>query len=145
MTSGTRAAPAGQGLPTFSLTPRSAQRAFTLVELIVVMAIIALLMSIAVPRYFHSTEKAREAVLRENLLQMRDAIDKFYGDRGRYPDSLDDLVSKKYLRRIPADPMTDTPSTWITVAPAEAGTGEVFDVRSGAAGQGQDGSKFADW
>jgi general secretion pathway protein G len=109
------------------------------------MSIIALLMSIAVPRYFHSTDKAREAVLRENLLQMRDAIDKFYGDRGRYPDTLDDLVSKKYLRRIPSDPMTDSPSTWVVVTPDEAGAGGVFDVHSGAEGQGLDGSAYSKW
>jgi general secretion pathway protein G len=126
------------------LAPRSS-RAFTLVELLVVMAIIALLMSIAVPRYFHSTDRAREAVLKENLLQMRDAIDKFYGDRGRYPDTLEDLVSRKYLRRIPPDPMTDSATTWQVVAPQETGIGMVFDVKSGAEGQALDGSRYGDW
>ncbi len=109
------------------------------------MSIIALLMSIAVPRYFHSTDKAREAVLKQNLAQMRDAIDKFYGDRGRYPDALDDLVSKKYLRKIPPDPITDSPLTWVTAAPEVAGIGNVFDVRSGAPGTALDGSKYGDW
>lgn len=109
------------------------------------MSIIALLMSIAVPRYFHSTDKAREAVLKENLLQVRDAIDKFYGDRGRYPDTLDDLVTRKYLRRVPVDPITDSPQTWVVIAPDESGQGGVFDIHSGADGEALDGSKFIDW
>jgi general secretion pathway protein G len=121
------------------------QEAFTLVELLVVMAIVALLMSIAVPRYFHSTDKAREAVLKENLLQMRDAIDKFYGDRGRYPDALEDLVTRKYLRKVPADPITDSPTTWRVVAPDVSGTGLVFDVKSGAEGIAMDGTRYGDW
>jgi general secretion pathway protein G len=127
------------------LSPPATQRAFTLVELLVVMSIIALLMSIAVPRYFHSTDKAREAVLKENLLQVRDAIDKFYGDRGRYPDTLDDLVTRKYLRRVPVDPITDSPQTWVVIAPDESGQGGVFDIHSGADGEALDGSKFIDW
>jgi general secretion pathway protein G len=118
---------------------------FTLVELLVVMSIIALLMSIAVPRYFHSTDKAREAVLKQNLLQMRDAIDKFYGDLGRYPESLDDLVSRKYLRKVPADPVTDSARTWLTTPPADPGLGTVFDVKSGAEGTALDGSRYGDW
>lgn len=125
--------------------PASRRSGFTIVELLVVMAIIALLMSIAVPRYFHSTDKAREAVLKQNLLQMRDAIDKFYGDRGRYPASLEDLVDRKYLRRIPPDPITDSAATWQVVAPQEAGIGMVFDVKSGADGTALDGSRYADW
>ena len=118
---------------------------FTLVELLVVMSIIALLLTLAVPRYFHSTDRAREAVLKENLAQMRDAIDKYYGDRGRYPDRLDDLVEKKYLRRIPPDPITDSPQTWMAVAPEATGNGSVFDVKSGAPGAGLDGSPYSEW
>lgn len=124
---------------------RSPFAGFTLIELLVVMSIIALLMSIAVPRYFHSTDKAREAVLKQNLMQMRDAIDKFYGDRGRYPDALDDLVGKKYLRKIPPDPITDSPQTWVVVPPDETGNGGVYDVRSGADGLGLDGTPYARW
>jgi general secretion pathway protein G len=118
---------------------------FTLIELLVVMAIIATLLTLAVPRYFHSTDRAKEAVLRQNLAQMRDSIDKYYGDRGRYPDALEDLVSKKYLRKIPPDPMTETPLTWSTVPPGESGKGSVFDVKSGAPGTALDGSKYVDW
>ena len=93
------------------LSPRviRTSRGFTLIELLVVMAIIATLLTLAVPRYFHSTDRAKEAVLKQNLAQMRDSIDKYYGDRGRYPDALEELVSKKYLRKIPPDPMTETP------------------------------------
>ncbi len=118
---------------------------FTLIELLVVMAIIATLLTLAVPRYFHSTDRAKEAVLRQNLAQMRDAIDKYYGDRDRYPDALEDLVGKKYLRKIPPDPITETPLTWLTVPPSEAGKGGVFDVKSGAPGVALDGSKYGDW
>jgi general secretion pathway protein G len=118
---------------------------FTLIELLVVMTIIALLLTIAVPRYFHSTDRAKEAVLKEDLAQMRSAIDKYYGDRGRYPDSLDDLVEKKYLRRVPADPITDSVQTWVSVAPAETGKGTVFDVKSGATGTAQDGTPYREW
>jgi general secretion pathway protein G len=140
-----------QSLCGFLLGPRpstlgpEALRAFTLIELLVVMAIIALLLTIAVPRYFHSTDRAKEAVLKEDLAQMRDAIDKYYGDRGRYPDSLDDLVEKKYLRRIPADPITESVQTWVSVLPEETGKGEVSDVKSGAPGTALDGTSYGDW
>jgi general secretion pathway protein G len=125
--------------------PQATSRGFTLVELLVVMAIIALLLTIAVPRYFHSADRAKEAVLKEDLVQIRSAIDKYYGDRGRYPDSLDDLVEKKYLRRIPSDPITESPDTWISVAPQPGEQGRIFDVKSGAAGAGLDGTQYADW
>lgn len=118
---------------------------FTLIELLVVLSIIALLLTIAVPRYFHSTDRAKEAVLKENLAQMRGAIDKYYGDRGRYPDALDDLVEKKYLRRIPPDPITDSAQTWVTLASSEAGMGSVFDVKSGAPGTAMDGTPYSGW
>ena len=109
------------------------------------MAIIALLLTIAVPRYFHSTDRAREAVLKEDLAQMRNAIYKYYGDRSRYPDSLDDLVEKKYLRRIPVDPISENVQTWVTVPPQEIGKGAVADVRSGAIGTALDGTPYGDW
>lgn len=122
-----------------------ASRAFTLVELLVVMAIIALLLSIAVPRYFHSVDRAKEAVLKKDLAEMREAIDKYNGDRDGFPDRLDDLVDKKYLRRIPADPITDSAQTWVTVAPQGAAKGAVADVRSGAPGTAMDGTAYGDW
>lgn len=118
---------------------------FTLIELLVVMAIIATLLSIAVPRYFHSMERSKEAVLRQDLATMRDALDKYYGDTGKYPDALDDLVAKKYLRSIPVDPITDSAATWVVVPPEDAGKGVVYDVRSGAEGKASDGSAYASW
>ncbi len=109
------------------------------------MSIIALLLTIAVPRYFHSTDKAKEAVLKEDLAQMRIAIDQYHADRGKYPDSLDDLVEKKYLRRIPPDPVTESISTWVVVPPSDPGSSGVYDVKSGAQGTGMDGKNYADW
>jgi len=121
------------------------QRGFTLIELMVVMTIIAILLSIVAPRYFNSVSKAEEAVLRENLNMMRDAIDKYHADSGRYPDSLQDLASKKYLRKIPMDPVLNSDSGWIIVPPEDAKLGGVYDVKSGAPGTGRDGSKYSDW
>jgi general secretion pathway protein G len=118
---------------------------FTLIELLVVMAIIALLLTIAVPRYWHSTDKAKEAVLKEDLAQMRVAIDQYHADRGKYPDRLEDLVERKYLRAIPRDPLTESAGSWIVVAPSEPGSGAVFDVRSGAQGTAIDGRSFGEW
>jgi general secretion pathway protein G len=119
--------------------------AFTLIELLVVMAIISILMSLAVPRYFNSLEKSKEAVLRQDLALMREALDKFYGDRGKYPDTLDELASQKYLRNIPTDPFTESAATWVAIPPAGEGQGGVYDIKSGAVGQGRDGSEYREW
>ncbi|ADE12052.1 type IV pilin protein [Sideroxydans lithotrophicus] len=118
---------------------------FTLIELIVVMLIIAMLASLAVPRYFGSVQKSKDAVLKENLTLMRDALDKFYGDNDKYPATLDDLVSRKYLRNIPRDPVTESTSTWITVPPEDPDKGGVYDVHSGAEGNAADGSPYKEW
>ena len=118
---------------------------FTLIELLVVMSVLALLLSIAVPRYFQGVDKAREAVLMEDLNRMRVAIDQFYADRGVYPSSLDDLVERDYVRRIPEDPITESKTTWVIVPPREAGLSGVFDVKSGAPGSARDGTAYSDW
>lgn len=118
---------------------------FTLVELLVVMAIVALLLSIAVPRYMHSVEKSRETVLRANLALTRQMLDRFYDDNGKYPDALDDLVSNRYVRSVPQDPITGSNSTWVVVAPPAPATGAVFDVHSGAPGNALDGSAYGEW
>lgn len=120
-------------------------RGFTLVELLVVLAIIGTLLSIAAPRYTGSTDRAKEMVLKENLATLREAIDKHYGDTGSYPASLDDLVTKRYLRRVPEDPVTDSATTWIPIPPPEGKKGSVFDVKSGAPGKGRDGTVFRDF
>ena len=121
------------------------RRGFTLIELLVVFAIIALLVTIVAPRYFNSVEKSKEVVLKQDLATMRDALDKYYGDTGKYPDSLETLVSKSYLRKLPVDPMTDSATTWAVVPPEDIEKGGVFDVRSGAPGNGRDGTPYSGW
>jgi general secretion pathway protein G len=120
-------------------------RGFTLVELMVVMAIIALLLALALPRYFNHLEKSRETILKQDLIVIRDAIDKYNGDTGRYPDSLEGLVNARYLRALPVDPMTERNDTWQTIAPSGGESGEVYDIKSGAPGTARDGSSYADW
>ena len=118
-------------------------RGFTLIELLVVMAIVAMLLTIAVPRYFSSLDHARETSLRQNLAVMRAAIDQYNGDLGRYPNSLQDLVAARYLRSIPPDPITGVADQWTTEA--DPGRGGVRDVRSGAPGAARDGTPYASW
>lgn len=124
------------------MTGKSA-RGFTLLEMMVVLAIMALLLTIAAPRYFVHLDRSREAALRQTLFIVRDALDKFYMDRGRAPESLDELVSERYLRQRPQDPMTERSDTWRIVA-ADDGIG-VADLHSGAEGQGLDGTRYAAW
>ena len=107
---------------------------FTLVELMVVLAIIALLISVVVPDYVGRMRRAEEAVLQENLALMRDSLDKHYADTGKYPNSLEELVAKHYLRGIPKDPFTQSASPWVAVPPQDARKGNVWDVKSGAKG-----------
>jgi general secretion pathway protein G len=123
---------------------RQGRRGFTLIELLVVIAIIATLLATAVPRYFNSLDRAKEAVLKENLALMRDALQKYYSDKGKYPETLDELERDKYLRRIPVDPITGTSASWVGVAAPEPEKG-VADVRSGAPGKTSDGVAYAEW
>jgi general secretion pathway protein G len=123
---------------------KKAIRAFTLIELLVVMAIIATLLTVVVPRYFTQADKAKDTVLHQNLAAMRDSIDHFRGDQGRYPQSLDELVQKRYLREIPLDPVTQSRTTWATEQPSD-GTPGVYNVRSGAKGKSKDGSDYSSW
>lgn len=118
---------------------------FTLIELLVVLAIVATLLTLVVPRYIDRIDIAKEAVLRENLRGMRDVIDKFYGDWGRFPESTEELVEKKYLKGLPVDPVTESVSTWIIVAVPTGYKGRVYDIRSGATGVGRNGRPYAEW
>ena len=120
-------------------------RGFTLIELLVVLAALALLLGIAVPRYVEHVDRARETVLRQNLAALRDAIDKFNADRGRYPADLAELARERYLREVPRDPLTDRSDSWIVVQPPQGAEGKVYDVHSGAPGQGRDGKPYATW
>jgi general secretion pathway protein G len=121
------------------------RKGFTLIELLVVLAIVATLLTLAVPRYFGSIDKSKEAVLKENLSQMRDAISRYHADKGRYPESLDALASDKYLRNVPLDPITESRATWLVLAPPDAQKSGVYDVKSGAPGKAIDGSEFSTW
>jgi len=121
------------------------RRGFTLIELLVVLAIVATLLTLALPRYFGKVEATREAVLRENLRTTRDVIGKFYGDHGRYPESLDELVERRYLAALPLDPITETTTGWTLQAPPEGERGAVYDLHSAAPGNGIDGTAYAQW
>lgn len=121
------------------------QRGFTLIELLVVFTIVATLLGIVAPRFLHQTDRAREAALRENLSSLRIAIDKYYADKGHYPEHLEQLVQERYLRRIPQDPVTQQTGTWQPVMISEQGQQEIYDVHSGAPGNGLDGTPYGSW
>ena len=133
--------------PTASGEVRGARRAagFTLIELLVVLAIIATLAAIAAPRYFNSLEKSRETALRANLKAMREAIDQFHQDTGRWPAALEELVKQRYLREIPVDPVTQDAKTWVAVRATEGPDGGVRDIRSGAPGGPREGPLYETW
>lgn len=120
------------------------RRGFTLIELLVVMTIIAGLLTLAMPRYFQHIDRTRESVLRSDLATMRDAVDKFYSDTGRYPESMQELVTRRYLRKLPVDPITESADSWVVVAPADPKLGVVYDIRSGAAGTTRDGRPYGE-
>ena len=105
------------------------RRGFTLIEMVVVMATIGLLLALALPKYMATLERGKEQVLRQNLVQMREALDKYYGDTGKYPEHLEDLVTRRYLRAVPVDPFTES-ATWVVVAPKDPAMGGVIDVQS---------------
>jgi general secretion pathway protein G len=120
-------------------------KGFTLIELIIVMAIVSLLLTLAAPRYFRSIERSKETVLRANLAATRDALDKFYSDTGKYPDRLNDLVDKRYLRTLPWDPVAESATAWTFVQPPDGQPGAIYNLFSGALGNGSNGQPYAEW
>ncbi|WP_292974932.1 prepilin-type N-terminal cleavage/methylation domain-containing protein [Nitrosomonas sp.] len=120
------------------------KRGFTLIELLVVMAIIALLLTIVSPRYFTSVDRAREAVLKQNLSILRDAIDKYHADTGRYPASLNQLVEDRYIRAVPVDPITEE-DVWAELPPPDPEMDGVFDVHTTSDKQALDGTFYEKW
>jgi general secretion pathway protein G len=124
---------------------RCTAHGFTLIELLVVMSIIGMLLTLAVPRYFHTLERSRETILKHDLAVLRDAIDKYYGDLGKYPDALTDLVDKHYVRTVPVDPITKSSESWVSVASEDPDHPGVRDVHSGSTTKAIDGSQFDTW
>ncbi len=123
---------------------RRSFKGFTLIELLVVLAILGLLLSLASPKYFRSVQVSKETVLAENLRITREAIDHFYADRGRYPEALDELVARRYLRALPVDPLAENTS-WAVVAPPQGLGGRIADLKSRAPGVGRNGRPYAQW
>ncbi|RZT01887.1 general secretion pathway protein G [Duganella sp. CF402] len=121
------------------------RKGFTLIELLVVLGIVALMLTLAVPRYFPSIDKSKEVVLADNLRNVRQVLDQYYGDTGRYPDSLEQLVEKHYLRALPYDPITESDATWLIVPPEDSTKGAVYNIHSGAPGNDRSGKPYADW
>jgi general secretion pathway protein G len=129
---------------------RHSRRGFTLIELLVVLALVGLLASLAAPRYLRSLAVAEERALASSLATMRDAIEQFAADKGRWPESLDELAQARYLRAVPPDPVTGARDGWIELSASTpplggAAAGGIEDVRSGAAGRGSDGRLYAEW
>ena len=125
-------------------------RGFTLVELLVVISLISILAAMALVNYRNGVVRSQESVLKTDLFRMRDAIDQYYADKGKYPASLDALVTDGYMRAVPEDPITKSKDTWQTV-PAEPDPNNpsaepgIYGVKSGAPGAALDGSNYADW
>ena len=118
---------------------------FTLIELLVVLAVLAILASIVAPNYLDRVDQARETVLKKNLYGLREALDQFYRDKGRYPKNLAELVDQRYIRSVPEDPLTGRSDTWVLIGPQGGQAGGVFDVKSGSPEKAKDGSPFAQW
>jgi len=120
---------------------------FTLIELLIVISIIGILVTLAQPYYQRAVTAAKEATLKEDLFILRDVIDQYYADNGKYPQALNDLVDKKYIRRIPNDPITGSAETWtlVTITDDQGQQNGIFDVKSGSEATALDGTRYSDW
>lgn len=118
---------------------------FTLIELLVVLAVVAMLLSLVAPRYMRQVDRSREAALRQDLATLRTALDQYRGDKGYFPETLDALVQARYLRAIPADPLTGSRTSWHLSMAEEDGRAGIADVASGAPGRGLDGTAYGSW
>jgi general secretion pathway protein G len=134
-----------QAMAQNTATGKNKRGGFTLIELLVVLAIIAMLAGIAAPVYFSSISKSREAALKQDLVNLRKALDDYYSANDKYPDDLNELVAGKYLRAIPKDPITDSNSSWVPVKDDDDDANGISDIKSGADGKSSDGDNYQDW
>lgn len=132
------------GDTTIKPASRTAHVGFTLIEILIVLAIVALLLTVALPRYLRGLDIAKDAVVTENLRLVRSAIDAFYADTNRYPESLVELVDKRYLRALPYDPIVESDSKWVIVPPTGGAKGNVYDIRSAASGTAHNGKPYSE-
>lgn len=124
------------------MTGKQKHRGFTLIELLVVLSVIALLLTLAMPRFFKSIDTSRDKALQQDLSTLRETIDKYYSDHSKYPDSLQELVDEHYIRSIPVDPVTESSDTWILIPPKHDVKGQLFDIKSGATGISYEGKSY---
>jgi len=121
------------------------RQGYTLIEMMIVISIISILATMALPSFQKQLVRAKETNLRRSLFIMRDTIDQYFADHGRYPGSLQDLETEKYIRKIPMDPLTGSPDTWITIPPEGFAEGNIYDVHSGSNKVSLDGTPYNEW
>jgi len=121
------------------------RQGYTLIEMMIVISIISILATMALPSFQKQLVRAKETNLRRSLFIMRDTIDQYFADHGRYPGSLQDLETEKYIRQIPMDPLTGSPDTWITIPPEGFAEGNIYDVHSGSNKVSLDGTPYNEW
>lgn len=124
---------------------QNGKKGFSIIELMVALVILSLILTIAAPRYFRNLDASKESVLKEDLYVLRSAIDKYFADNNKYPDVLEDLVAKRYLRQVPVDPFTMSAKSWVVTAPENAALGAVYDVHTSAPNKARDGTWYKDW
>jgi len=144
---GSRLSPRGRGTALPRGEAHGSPTGFTLIELLIVISIIGILVTLAQPYYQRAVMAAKEATLKEDLFILRDVIDQYYADNAKYPLALNDLVEKKYIRRVPKDPITGSAETWNLVyfTDEQGQQNGIFDVRSGSEAVALDGTRYSDW